>query len=60
MNQQDQPATTQPDPDASSDGDGSWKDDPITQDPDEDRSVDHVIANTQRRTEEKSADEDDD
>jgi hypothetical protein len=37
---------TQPDPAASSDGDGSWTDDPITQDPDEDRSVDHVIEQT--------------
>jgi hypothetical protein len=36
----------QPDPSSSSDGDGSWTEDPITQDPDEDRSVDHVIAQT--------------
>jgi hypothetical protein len=33
----------QPDPDASSDGDGSWTEDPITADPDQDRSVDAVI-----------------
>lgn len=36
----------QPDPDASSDGDGSWTNDPITADPDEDRSVDAVIERT--------------
>jgi hypothetical protein len=33
----------QPDPNASSDGDGSWTEDPITADPDRDRSVDAVI-----------------
>lgn len=34
----------QPDPDASSDGDGSWTDDPVTGvDPDEDRSVEAVV-----------------
>jgi hypothetical protein len=38
--------TSQPDPSSSSDGDGSWTDDPITQDPDEDRSVEHVIEQT--------------
>lgn len=37
---------TQPDPDASSDGDGSWTADPKTQDPDEDRSVETVIRRT--------------
>jgi hypothetical protein len=36
----------QPDPEASSDGDRSWTDDPITADPDEDRSVDAVIERT--------------
>jgi hypothetical protein len=36
----------QPDPDASSDGDGSWTEDPITADPDEDRSVEAVIERT--------------
>lgn len=40
------PAGTQPDPGASSDGDGSWTEDPITADPDEDRSVDAVIERT--------------
>jgi len=35
--------TSQPDPRSSSDGDASWTADPITQDPDEDRSVEHVI-----------------
>jgi endonuclease YncB( thermonuclease family) len=38
----------QAEPDASSDGDGSWADDPQTQDPDEDRSVDTVIRRTSR------------
>ncbi len=38
----------QPDPEASSDGDSSWTDDPITADPDEDRSVDAVIERTSR------------
>jgi hypothetical protein len=38
---------SQPDPSSSSDGDGSWTEDPITQDPDEDRSVEHVIEQTQ-------------
>ena len=37
---------TQPDPHASSDGDGSWTEDPITADPDEDRSVEAVIERT--------------
>jgi hypothetical protein len=37
----------QPDHDASSDGDRSWTEDPITVDPHEDRSVDAVIARTQ-------------
>jgi hypothetical protein len=37
----------QPDPDSSSDGDGSWTEDPVTQDPDQDRSVEHVIEQTQ-------------
>jgi hypothetical protein len=40
--------TTQPEPDASSDGDASWTEDPITADPDEDRSVDAVIERTSR------------
>jgi len=40
--------TVQPDPASSSDGDGSWKDDPITQDPDADRSVEHVIEQTRQ------------
>jgi hypothetical protein len=39
---------TQPEPDSSSDGDGSWTDDPITADPDEDRSVDAVIERQSR------------
>lgn len=39
-------APEQAEPDASSDGDGSWTDDPQTQDPDEDRSVDTVIRRT--------------
>ena len=39
---------TQPEPDSSSDGDGSWTDDPITADPDEDRSVDTVIERQSR------------
>jgi hypothetical protein len=33
----------QPEPEASSDGDQSWTADPITADPNEDRSVDAVI-----------------
>jgi hypothetical protein len=41
-----EPVGTQPDPEASSDGDGSWTEDPITADPDEDRSVDAVIERT--------------
>jgi hypothetical protein len=41
-------AVDQPDSDASSDGDGSWTDDPITADPDEDRSVEAVIASTEQ------------
>lgn len=45
------PESTQPEPDASSDGDGSWTDDPQTQDPDEDRSVDAVIRRTSRHDE---------
>lgn len=40
---QEHPRHDQPDPEASSDGDGSWTDDPQTQDPDEDRSVDAVV-----------------
>lgn len=40
------PQGGQPDPEASSDGDGSWTEDPITADPDEDRSVDAVIERT--------------
>lgn len=36
----------QPDPAASSDGDGSWTEDPITADPHEDRSVQTVIERT--------------
>jgi hypothetical protein len=40
------PQHDQPDDDASSDGDRSWTADPITADPDEDRSVDAVIART--------------
>jgi hypothetical protein len=39
----------QPEPDASSDGDGSWTDDPQTQDPHEDRSVEAVIRRTSQR-----------
>jgi hypothetical protein len=39
---------TQPEPESSSDGDGSWTDDPITADPDEDRSVDAVIERQSR------------
>jgi len=41
------PMAEQPDEGASSDGDGSWTDDPQTQDPDEDRSVDEVVRRTQ-------------
>jgi hypothetical protein len=45
-----EPAHTQPDPDASSDGDGSWTDDPISGvDPDEDRSVEAVVDRETRR-----------
>ena len=40
------PTQEQPDPEASSDGDGSWTEDPITADPDEDRSVEAVIDRT--------------
>lgn len=41
---------TQPDPDASSDGDGSWTDDPASGvDPDEDRSVEKVVERETRR-----------
>jgi hypothetical protein len=36
----------QPDPEASSDGDRSWTEDPVTADPTEDRSVDAVIERT--------------
>ena len=43
------PDTSQPDPEASSDGDASWTADPQTQDPDEDRSVDAVIRRTAER-----------
>jgi len=39
---------TQPEPESSSDGDGSWTDDPITADPNEDRSVDAVIERQSR------------
>ena len=39
---------TQPEPDSSSDGDGSWTDDPLTADPDEDRSVEAVIERQSR------------
>ena len=38
--------TSQPDPESSSDSDRSWTADPITQDPDQDRSVEHVIEQT--------------
>jgi hypothetical protein len=44
--QDDDSELRQPEPDASSDGDGSWTDDPQTQDPDEDRSVEAVIRRT--------------
>lgn len=40
--------TAQPDPTSSSDGDGSWTEDPITADPDQDRSVDAVIEQDDR------------
>jgi hypothetical protein len=36
----------QPEPEASSDGDGSWTEDPQTQDPDENRSVEEVVRRT--------------
>ena len=37
----------QPDEDASSDGDRSWRDDPITVDPDQDRSIDAALRRSQ-------------
>lgn len=43
----DQVDAQQPDEDASSDGDRSWRDDPITVDPDQDRSVDAAIKRSQ-------------
>jgi hypothetical protein len=44
------PDAEQPDPDASSDGDGSWVDDPSAGvDPDEDRSVEAVVERDTRR-----------
>ncbi|HET7900565.1 MAG TPA: hypothetical protein VFL59_05210 [Candidatus Nanopelagicales bacterium] len=40
----------QPDPEASSDGDASWTDDPVSGvDPDEDRSVETVVERQTRR-----------
>lgn len=42
-----EPEAEQPDEGASSDGDGSWTDDPQTQDPHEDRSVEEVVRRTQ-------------
>lgn len=42
-------SSTQPEPEASSDGDGSWTADPQTQDPGEDRSVEAVVARTAAR-----------
>jgi len=44
---------SQPDPDSSSDGDGSWTEDPVTQDPHQDRSVEHVIEQTQHHDDER-------
>ena len=41
-----EPEGSQPEPDASSDGDGSWTEDPITADPHQDRSVEAVIEST--------------
>lgn len=56
MNQPDQrQATSQPDPHSSSDGDGSWTEDPITQDPHQDRSVEHVIEQTQKHADDESS-----
>lgn len=44
------PTTDQPDPDASSDGDTSWTDDPASGvDPEEDRSVEAVVERDTRR-----------
>lgn len=44
------PTSEQPDPDASSDGDTSWTDDPASGvDPDEDRSVEAVVERDTRR-----------
>lgn len=40
------PTQQQAEPEASSDGDGSWTADPVTQDPHEDRSVENVIEQT--------------
>lgn len=39
----DAPHVEQPDPGSSSDGDRSWTADPLTADPDEDRSVEAVV-----------------
>ena len=50
----------QPDDDASSDGDRSWTADPITADPDEDRSVDAVIARTSGKPDAAQPDHDED
>lgn len=50
----------QPDDDASSDGDRSWTADPITADPDEDRSVDAVIARTSGKSDAGPPDHDED
>ncbi|MFN8157055.1 MAG: hypothetical protein U0R68_06540 [Candidatus Nanopelagicales bacterium] len=44
------PHAEQPDPEASSDGDTSWTDDPASGvDPDEDRSVEAVVERDTRR-----------
>lgn len=43
---QDEQTHAQPEPEASSDGDGSWTDDPQTQDPHENRSVEEVVRRT--------------
>lgn len=40
------PSPAQPDPTASSDGDGPWTEAPITQDPHQDRSVERVMGQT--------------
>lgn len=45
------PETSQPDPEASSDGDRSWTADPASDvDPDEDRSVETVVERETRRS----------